>query len=251
MTVSELSSDTRRRFLAAVVFLLFVFTANAHADGGPGFFELQQPGHLSLTAFGSGFGADTYATTHAGFQLQQTITHYVAAVGRVTTYQVYQGEGYDSPFVTESTGVRTFERFQGGVSITPMLGLSLVVLGGRDVGNSNEAVIEGDFSGWLFLHSRHPIDVSFSSTHFYENGITSNRIDVRRVMYSTGKWLLLAGGGGAIWGGGTEGKPNGQGGPDLGIFLRQWHVSIDLQSGYGSSHLYGLLSVSRTFGWDE
>jgi hypothetical protein len=59
---------------------------------------------LSLTLFGSGFGSDTYSTTQAGFQLEQSITHYVAAVGRVTAYQVYQGEGYNSPFVTEAVG---------------------------------------------------------------------------------------------------------------------------------------------------
>ena len=37
----------------------------------------------------------------------------VAEVGRVTAYQVYQGEGYNSLFVTEAVGARTFERFQG------------------------------------------------------------------------------------------------------------------------------------------
>jgi hypothetical protein len=35
-------------------------------------------------------------------------------------------------------------------------------LGGHE-GNRNESVIEGDFSGWLFLHSQHPIKLSFSS----------------------------------------------------------------------------------------
>ena len=87
--------------------------------------------------------------------------------------------------------------------------------------------------------------------HFFENDVTSNQIDLRAVTYSTGRWLLLAGGGGAIWGGGSVGKPNGQGGVDLGLFLRQMRTSIDLQSGYGSAHLYGLLSVSTSFGWDE
>jgi hypothetical protein len=206
---------------------------------------------LSLTLFGSGFGADTYATTQAGFQLEQSITHYVAAVGRVTAYPVYQGEGYNSPFVTEAVGTRTIERFQGGIDITPVQGVSLVVLGGHDVSNADAPVIEGDFSCWLFLHSRHPIDLSFTSTHFYENGITSNLIDLCTIVYSTGKWLFLAGGGGAIWGGGTEGKPNDQGGPDLGICFREWDIRIDLQSGYGSSHMYGLVAVSKTLGCDE
>ena len=237
------------RTIVVIAALSTIVAIDAHADDD--FFTIRQPGHLSLTVFGSGFGSDTYGTTHAGFQLEQTITNYVSAVGRVTAYQVYKGEGYDSPFVTGSTGFRTFERFQGGIDITPIQGLSLTVLGGRDVGNANEAVIEGDFSSWLFMHSHHPLNFSFSSTHFYENGVTSSRIDLRDVVYSSGKWLLLAGGGGAIWGGGDEGKPNGQGGPDLGIFLREWHTSIDLQSGYGSSHLYGLVSVTKSFGWDE
>ena len=41
----------------------------------------------------------------------------ITAVGRVTAYQVYQGAGYNSPFVTEAVGIRTFERFQGGIDI--------------------------------------------------------------------------------------------------------------------------------------
>jgi hypothetical protein len=111
-----------------MVLLLVRFAIAARADG-PGLFTIQQPGRLSLTLFGSGFGSDTYSTTQAGFQLEQSITHYVAAVGRVTAYQVYQGEGYNSPFVTEAVGTRRFERFQGGIDITPVEGVSLVVLG--------------------------------------------------------------------------------------------------------------------------
>lgn len=237
--------------VAAAALALIAFPAKTAKASDSDLLKLENPGHLSLTVFGSGFGSDAYASTHAGFQLEQSVTRYLGLVGRVTAFQVYRGEGYNSPFSTQPGGVRTFERFQGGIDLTPLQGISLTILGGHDVGNNNAPVVEGDFSGWLFLHSRHPIDFSFSSTHFFSNDVTSNLIDVRRVMYSTGRWLLLAGGGGAIWGGGTEGKPNGQGGPDLGLFLREWHTSFDLQSGYGSSHLYGLLSISTSFGWDE
>jgi hypothetical protein len=237
--------------LCAVVVLLALWHGKAHAGTDGDFFTLRQPGHLGLTVFASGFGSDTYATTGAGFQLEQSVTRYVGLVGRVSAFQVYQGKGYNSPFVTESTGVRTYERFEGGIDLTPGSGLSLVVLGGRDVGNSNAPVIEGDFSSWLFPYSPYPVNLSFSSTHFFENAVTSNQIDVRTVAYGTARWLLLLGGGGAVWGGGTVGKPNGQGGPDVGLFLRELHTSIDLQSGYGSSHLYGLVSVSVSFGWDE
>jgi hypothetical protein len=237
--------------LCAVVVLLALWNGKAHAGTDGDFFTLRQPEHLGLTVFASGFGSDTYATTEAGFQLEQSVTRYVGLVGRVSAFQVYQGKGYNSPFVTESTGVRTYERFEGGIDLTPVSGLSLVVLGGRDVGNSNAPVIEGDFSSWLFPYSPYPVNLSFSSAHFFENAVTSNQIDVRTVAYGTARWLLLLGGGGAVWGGGTVGKPNGQGGPDVGLFLRELHTSIDLQSGYGSSHLYGLVSVSVSFGWDE
>jgi hypothetical protein len=237
--------------LCLFIVVLASWDGRTHAGMGADFFTLQQPGHLGLTIFASGFGSDTYATTGAGFQLEQSVTRYVGLVGRVSASQVYQGKGYNSPFVTESTGVRTYERFEGGVDLTPVSGLSLVVLGGHDVGNSNAPVIEGDFSSWLSPYTPYPVNLSFSSTHFFENSVTSNQIDVRAVAYGTGRWLLLLGGGGAVWGGGTVGKPNGQGGPDVGLFLRELHTSIDLQSGYGSSHLYGLLSVSTSFGWDE
>ena len=245
------SSGSTNFRLGAIVVLLALWLGKVHAGTDGDFFTLQQPGHLGMTVFASGFGSDTYATTGAGLQLEQSVTRYVGLVGRVSAFQVYQGKGYNSPFVTESTGVRTYERFEGGVDLKPVSGLSLVVLGGHDVGNSNAPVIEGDFSSWLFPYNPYPVNLSFSSTHFFENAVTSNQIDVRAVAYGTARWLLLLGGGGAVWGGGTVGKPNGQGGPDLGLFLRELHTSIDLQSGYGSSHLYGLMSVSVSFGWDE
>lgn len=129
----------------------------------------------------------------------------------LTTVSVYRGtvRSHES---SESPSTSRWNRHY------PVQGVSLVVLGGHDVGNADRSVIEGDFSSWLFLHSRHPIDFSFTSTHFHENGVTSTLMEVRTIVYSTGKWLFLAGGGGAFWGGATERKPNGQGRPDLGFF---------------------------------
>jgi hypothetical protein len=49
----------------AIVLLLVGFAIDAQADE-VALFTIQQPGRLSLTLFGSGFGADTYATTQAG-----------------------------------------------------------------------------------------------------------------------------------------------------------------------------------------
>jgi hypothetical protein len=63
--------------------------------------------------------------------------------------------------------------------------------------------------------------------------------------------MLLAGVGGAIWGGGSVGDAKGQGGPDFGIFVRRWPTNVDVQFGYGSSRTYGLLNFTRQFHWNE
>ena len=62
-------------------------------------------------------------------------------------------------------------------------------------------------------------------------------------------WLI--GAGGQLWGGGSEPHVMKEFGPDLGIVLRQWKVSIDFQASYGNNHGYGIIGISRHFGWDE
>jgi hypothetical protein len=46
-------------------------------------------------------------------------------------------------------------------------------------------------------------------------------------------------------------QAKGRGGPDVGFFVCQWRVSVELQAGYSSSGTYGIVSFSRSFGWDE
>jgi hypothetical protein len=219
--------------------------ARAESD----FFKLEEPPSLNLTFFLSGYGSDRFGTTHEGFELERSLTRYVSLVGRVISYEVYQGSGYDSPLIPGKNGTRNFGRFQGGVDLTPMEGVSLIIMGGHDVGDSDAPVIEGDFSSWFGLHSLHPFNFAFSSTHYFENEVTSNRIDLRSVLFSRAEYMVLGGMGGAIWGGGTVGGPKGQGGPDVGIYLRKWRSAIDLQVGYGSSNGYGLISFSKQFHW--
>jgi hypothetical protein len=134
------------------------------------------------------------------------------------------------------SATRNFGRFEGGVSIVPFPGTTFVMLGGEDLGDSDAPMFENDFSSWLWMHSRNPINFAYSTSHYYENGVTNGLIDVRAVALSTGYMVLLLGAGGAIWGGGSVGQAKGQGGPDLGVFLREWRASIDVQAGYGSSH---------------
>src|SRR5215472_262827 len=56
--------------------------------------------------------------------------------------------------VCDRSGWNSHDASRLGIDITPAQGVSLVVLGGRDVGNADAPVTEGDFSSCLFLHSR-------------------------------------------------------------------------------------------------
>ena len=246
-----------RASFKTVVAILFALFANqqlaALAFPYADFFTPANPEHLSLTLFASAIGAESrYAATHEGFQLEQTLNPYIGAVGRVSGYQVYQGDGWDTPLTDHpGTRPRNFGVFMGGLDLLPFQGTSLAILGGRDVGDSSGGRIEGDFSSWIMLHSRHPINVSFTGDHFYNNGLSSGAIDVRVVMFSSRELTWLLGAGGQLWGGGSEPHLMKEFGPDLGLFFRQWKTSLDLQAGYGNSHGYGTIAVTRHFGWDE
>jgi len=242
----------RYRIALLAVILISTCAPAAHAQDFSQFFALTRPGQLSLRLFGTGYGAERYATTHQGVELGQTLTHGITLVGRLSAYQMLEGSGFDSPLKPVSrSAVRNFGRLEGGISLTPVQGTTLSLLGGEDVGDSDAPVFENNLSIWLWLQSRHPINLSYSTSHFFENGVTNGLIDLRTVVLSTGRFLMLAGAGGAIWGGGTVGQAKGQGGPDLGFFFNQWRLSVDIQAGYGSSHTYGMVSMSHTFTWAE
>ena len=241
----------------AVVAMLSVLIAaratSARALPYSDFFTPANPQHLSLTLFASAIGNESlYAATHEGFQLEQTLNPYIGVVGRISGYQIYQGAGWDNPLtVHPGTRPRNFGVFMGGIDLLPLQGTSLTILGGRDVGDSTGARIEGDFSSWIMLHSRHPINLSFIGDHFYNNGQTSGMIDARVVMSSWREVTWLLGAGGQLWGGGPEPHVMKEFGPDLGLVFRQWQTSVDLQAGYGNNHGYGTIAVTRHFGWDE
>lgn len=241
------------KIVAILLTLLGVQSSSADAWPYSDFFTTANPQHLSLTLFASGIGAESlYAASHEGFQLEQTLNPYVGVVGRVAGYQIYEGGGWDNPLTDQpGTRPRNFGVFMGGIDVTPFQGTSLTVLGGRDVGDSTGARIEGDFSSWIFLHSRHPINLSFTGDHFYNNGLTSGLIDLRFVVSSSRELMWLVGAGGQIWGGDSEPSVQKEFGPDLGLVFREWKTSVDFQAGYGNSHGYGTIAVSRRFGWDE
>ena len=228
------------------------WASEVRAQDFSGFLRAADPYRFSLEIFGTGYGAESYGTAHQGIQIGQTVTQGVSLVGRLTAYQIYEGSGFDNPLTPSAhSAVRNFGRFQGGFTLTPIQGTTFTLLGGEDAGDSDAAVFENDFSSWLWLQSSHPINCSYSTSHFFGNGVTNGLVDLRTVALSTGRLILLLGAGGAIWGGGSVGQAKGQGGPDVGVFLREWRLSIDVQAGYGSSKTYGMVSVSRSFNWEE
>jgi hypothetical protein len=242
---------TRRAIFIAILIFVHAITANAGAPYSD-FFTAANPQHLSLTMFLAGIGAESkYAATHEGFELEQTFTPYISAVGRVAGYQIYQGDGWDSPLAGHDSRPRNFGVLMGGLDFLPVQGTSFKMLGGSDVGDSDHARIEGDFSSWLWLHSRHPVNVAFIGDHLYNNGLSSGTIDIRGVVSSSRELIWLIGAGGQLWGGGPEPHIMKEFGPDLGVVMREWKLSLDFQAGYGNNHGYGTMAVSRHFGWDE
>jgi hypothetical protein len=237
----------------------------------PGFDTIERPGRLDVIGFGGGFVSDKYASTQQGVQVEQSITPYIGAVGRVTGYQLWIGSGFDNP-LDPGTGHYprlNFARFQGGADFSLYPGTHLFVLGGKDVGDSGATSIEGDLSSWWCLHSLHPINFSFATIYNWENGVSSNSIDVQAIVTSTEHWMFLAGVGGAYYVGGflsnppLEGGsgagassasgvgPQGQGGPDLGIYYRPWQLGVSIQAGYGNAHQYGQISLYKQLSFFE
>jgi hypothetical protein len=239
-----------------IAFSLLVITiatsGTGHAQVASRWFELENPGRLNLRLLAAGYGSEKYGTTHAAFEVAQTITHAIGIVGRFTAYQVYQGTGFDSPLTpARRSSPRDFGRLQGGPTFSPSEGTTFTLLGGEDFGDSHAPVFENDFSTWIWLQNPHPMNLSYSTNHYFQNAVTNGLLDARIVLLSTGRVLLLAGVGGAIWGGGSVGQAKGQGGADIGFFIRQWRTNIDIQAGYGSSRAYGIVGFSRSFSFEE
>ena len=254
-----LEIQKRARFVASfgLILVLAIFKAPAHAqlaDLYPGFLQLERPGNLQATLFAGGFASERYGASDEGFQLEQSITPYVGVFGRATAYQLYLSHGETSPLNPSSghSSGGNFGRFQGGLDFTLYPGTNLLVSGGGNAGDAGGTLIEGDFSSWLWPHSRHPLNFSFGALHTFQNAVTSSSIDLQWALASTEDWLLLGGAGGAIFGGGfVAGQLDGQGGPDLGVYYRPWGIGLTAQAGYGGAKNYGQLSVYKQIGWTE
>ncbi len=213
----------------------------------PDFWKIPERSQFSVLGFLGGYGSDKYGSGQEGFQFEQSLNRYVGAFGRVTGYQLWIGQGFDSP-LEPGSGHRArlnFGRFQGGLDFNFWPGTHFYISAGHDVGDSDAPVIEGDLSNWWFLHSFHPVNFSFSTIHNWQNGVTSTEVDFQVILKSTERFLFMAGGGGAFYMGGFVPGTDGQGGPDLSIYYRPWQLGVSGQAGYGSAHQYGQLTMFK------
>ena len=244
--------------LAMSMLMLTAFPTSSHAqysfnDLYPDFFKIPDSGRLSALGFLGGYGSDKYGDAQEGFQLNQSITRYIAIFGRVTGYQLWIGGGFDSP-LNPGHGHQArlnFGRAQGGLDLNLWPATHFFISAGKDFGDSNATVVEGDLSSWFLLHSFHPINFSFSSIHDYQNGITSTEVDLQTIVLSKEKYLLMVGGGGAFYMGGFVHGTDGQGGPDLSFYYRPWQLGWSAQAGYGSAHQYGQLTMFKELDFNE
>jgi hypothetical protein len=238
---------------AALLSIELLFPSEIYAQNVSDFFGLKRPPELGITLFATGYANEQAASTYEGFELEQTLTSYVDVVGAASSYQFWKGtSGYDSPLTPAPKGAPyNFGRFEGGLDLIPFQGTSLILLGGYDVGDSRAPVIHGILSSWLNIHSKFPMNLAFDAWHYYQNGVTSGTYDLRTIALSRADFLLLAGIGGAIWGGGTLASAKTHGGVDLGIFVPKWHLGIQIQTGYGTSYAYGIVTASKHFSWEE
>lgn len=250
-------TNRRAQFLVASI-LVFILGSAASAcaqfeDLYPGFFQLQKPSILDAVLYGGGFGSPKYGAIQEGFQLDQSVTPYFNLVGRVTGYQLWVGDHFENPLVPGEghSHQLDFGRLQAGAEFALYPGTRFFLLGGDNVGASHAAVIEGDLSSWLFTHTRHPINFSFSASHDYQNHVTNAEIDTLVVAVSTANYLFTAGAGGAIYQGGQIEQVGGQGGVDLGVYFRRWSFGVEVQSGYGNADGYSQLSFIKQLDFAE
>lgn len=216
------------------------------------FVEPAATNRLDVALFGGGFISDNYGTLQEGFQLEQTVTRSVGLVGRFTGYQLFVGSPLDDP-LAPGTGHRkllNFGRFQGGVDLALAEGTNLFILGGGDGGDSHAGVIEGDLNSWFFLSKPHPLNLAIGATYDSQNSVTCSAINLRLILTSNDQYVVAAGAGGAIYGGGFVPSVEGQGGAILGIYFPRWKLGFDGQAGYGDAKQYGQLSIFKALSFD-
>ncbi len=206
--------------------------------------------HLDITPFGGGFASEDYFVSDEGVQIEQSLSEGLGLVGRATGEQLYLQVNAVSPLqpsATRPTARLNLGRFEGGFDVSPLEGTNVYMLGGHDIGDSDAFVAEGAISSWLLQSSAHPFNVFIDTAYDTQNKVTSSEVNLRAIVSRNADWTLMAGAGGAIYGGGFVHGVNGQGGPIIAVYNSSWKFGADLQGGYGTPGGYGELTLYKTF----
>lgn len=240
------------------------------------FYTPADPQRFSLLTLGGGYVSSGFSDMYEGVQAEQSVTQRIGVVGRILAYQIFKGRNVVNPLdpgdgQTNKTNLNFF-RFEGGISIVPIESTTLFILGGHDLGDSDSAIVEGAGSSWLFTRSHHPINVSASVGYTSQNAVLSGQADLQMVVLNRENFLLLAGGGGAIFRGGSIPKQvfqntngiltemghrnfnGGEGGPVLSIYFPRWQVGLSAEGGVlggtgSGAQGYGDFSVFKRLEW--
>lgn len=250
--------------------------------------RIESPKYLEATLDSGTFVSGDYAQIQEGFQLEQSINEYFGIFLRATAFQIFQNQidqgrvlvqdpdGDVSllfPLSTPSSQL-FFGRFQAGFDFYLTPDTSLQFSGGSDAGDDSSPLIEADLTTWLFVHRRHPIQLSLASLYAFQQRNTSSSISIDTVVRSTANWLLMAGTAGSIFNssfvsgvgstpqipegeptplmvkiGSGQGSLGGQGGADFNAVYRPWQSALGIQFGYGTSGYYGEIAISKQLGF--
>ena len=140
-----------RALVKAIVAIMFAILSTRVQRRVPfpysDFFTPANPQHLSLTLFASAIGNESrYAATHEGFRAGAGIESlYRCGRARLGVSNL-PGRRLGQPaYCSSGNSSAQLGVFMGGMDLLPFQSTSLTVLGGRDVGDSSGARIEGDF----------------------------------------------------------------------------------------------------------
>ena len=209
--------------------------------------------NLNLTIFGGGFMSQDVGLTSTAIQAEQSLTQGLGLMVRVTGVQLYLFQRATSPLApsNQAVGRLNYGRFQVGFDLKPTNSTSIMLLGGRDVGDSDAWSFETDISQWLLMGYSHPINLFLVPSYDTQNLITSSEIDITVMLKQNQSWAWMGGLGNSLSVGGFIHGVDGTTGPVMRLFYLPMQLGASLYAGYGSTGYDGMLILSKGFTLDD
>jgi hypothetical protein len=208
---------------------------------------------FNLTIFGGGYMSQDVGLTSTAIQAEQSLTEGLGLMVRITGVQLYLFQRATSPLApsNQAVGRLNYGRFQVGFDLKPTSSTSIMLLGGRDVGDSDAWSFETDISQWLLMGYSHPVNVFLVPSYDTQNLITSSEIDLTVMLKQNQSWAWMAGLGDTLSVGGFIHGVDGSTGPVMRLFYLPMQLGGSLYAGYGSTGYYGMIILSKGFTLSE